>query len=200
MELYEALPDGKVDFGKATSAWPEYQAWNNMVYSTTSSKDERFELYRELGITVCERWQNPENFLKDMGRRPKGFVLGRIDCTKGFAPENCAWMTRSQNRTNLKVSNEKLERLKYDKEVELKKQEEAAKPPKVYVPDDLAHRYLGKLDYLLDLSVLYTEEEKSIKNKIVALDALICKVNELLKTQDKTLGDTSKMFDFLQNV
>ncbi len=200
MELFDKLPDGKVDFGKITSSWPEYQAWNNMVNSTTCDKDSRYEIYKDHGITVCERWKNAENFLKDMGRRPKGFVLGRFDGTKGFSPENCAWMTRSQNIINLKIATEKFERIKYDKEVERKNQERTVKPAKVYVPDDLAHRYLGKLDYLLDLSVLYTEEEKSIKQKIVALDALISKVNELLKTQDRALGDSSKMFDFLQNI
>ncbi len=200
MELFKKLPDGKVAAGKITSSWPEYQAWNNMVYSTTCAKDERFALYKEQGITVCEHWNNPENFLMDMGRRPKGLVLGRFDASLGFSPKNCAWMTRSQNMANLKIAKDKFERIKYDKEVERKKQEELVKPAKIYVPDDLAHRYLGKLDYLLDLSALYAEEEKSTKQKIVALDALICKVNELRKTQDKELSDTGTMFDFLQNV
>jgi hypothetical protein len=46
------------------------------------------------GIAVCKRWQLFENFLADMGERPKSLVLSRIDKQQGFSPRNCEWATR----------------------------------------------------------------------------------------------------------
>ena len=48
--------------------------------------------YRNNDKAVCERWKNYNNFLKDMGPRPKGLVLGRIDEEVPFCVINCAWV------------------------------------------------------------------------------------------------------------
>lgn len=55
-----------------------------------------YEDYGGAGIRVCERWYTFANFLADMGERPKGCTLGRIDHTKDYSKDNCEWQTRKK--------------------------------------------------------------------------------------------------------
>jgi hypothetical protein len=57
-----------------------------------------FKNYGGRGITVTQHWHTFENFLADMGMRPNGCTLERIDNQKGYYKENCLWATyRAQN-------------------------------------------------------------------------------------------------------
>lgn len=53
-------------------------------------------------IEVCERWKSYQNFLADMGEKPKDGILDRIDPFKGYSPKNCRWVDRSLSERNKK--------------------------------------------------------------------------------------------------
>ena len=88
----------------------EYSSWNNMMTRCRNKKHIAYKYYGGSGIEVCERWTGKDgfiNFLEDMGERPEGYTLDRIDPTKGYSPDNCRWTdktTQSYNRRPTKHS------------------------------------------------------------------------------------------------
>jgi hypothetical protein len=68
-----------------------------------------YKYYGARGITICDRWAKFENFIADMGVRPTGLTIDRIDVNAGYSPENCRWVSKaeqSQNRRKLKLVNQ----------------------------------------------------------------------------------------------
>lgn len=56
-------------------------------------------------ITICEAWDDPVQFVKDMGERPtENHQLDRIDNTKGYSPENCRWVDKTSQMQNTRIA------------------------------------------------------------------------------------------------
>jgi hypothetical protein len=105
---------GHARVGKAS---PEYKSWAAMMARVSATKGRRWIDYAARGITACERWSVFENFLADMGPRPHGRSLDRIDNDGNYEPTNCRWATASEQVRNRRPS----ERVKRERE-ELEKQ------------------------------------------------------------------------------
>src|SRR4051812_7666791 len=79
----------------------EYQTWLDMKSRCYNPACRTFKYYGARGIEVCERWRDSyTTFLADMGRRPPGLSLDRIDNDGHYEPSNCRWATRSEQRRN----------------------------------------------------------------------------------------------------
>lgn len=70
------------------------------MYRCYNPKHEAYERYAGRGIAVCERWRDFRNFRVDMGVRPKGLTLERVDNDKGYEPGNCEWRTPKEQANN----------------------------------------------------------------------------------------------------
>lgn len=78
-----------------------YQTWSTMKQRCTNINHAKYYLYGARGIRVCDSWIHSfEQFLKDMGDRPKGFTLNRIDNNGDYCPENCEWQSYSIQNSN----------------------------------------------------------------------------------------------------
>lgn len=73
---------------------------HNMMNRCYNSQSSRFSSYGARGIKVCERWHKFENFLEDMGHRPEGLSLDRVDVNGDYSKENCKWATRAAQANN----------------------------------------------------------------------------------------------------
>lgn len=87
--------------GENRKSITEYTTWCGMKGRCNNPNHTSYKNYGAKGIKVCERWNQYENFLKDMGRKPgPEYTLDRIDGTKGYSKDNCRWETRSTQNSN----------------------------------------------------------------------------------------------------
>lgn len=92
--------------GNATSAkfggkTPEYNTWISMVNRCHNPNASGYYKYGGRGITVCDRWRwDVQAFIDDVGKRPPGTSIDRIDNSSGYEPGNVRWATPSQQALN----------------------------------------------------------------------------------------------------
>lgn len=91
--------------GQAARSGPSssYNSWRGMVERCTNPNHVSFSRYGGRGIEVCERWRTFANFAADMGPRPDGCSIDRINPDGNYEPTNCRWATALVQRHNRSV-------------------------------------------------------------------------------------------------
>ena len=96
-EEHSTYKHGHNERGKRSST---YNAWINMRRRCQDTSNPRYRDYGGRGITVDSNWASFTAFLEDMGEKPEGLTLERIDNNKGYCKDNCRWTTYKENNNN----------------------------------------------------------------------------------------------------
>lgn len=118
----------RVEFGKSKathghtrngSLSPTYGSHRSMLERCENPTNKNYHLYGSRGIKVYEQWHVFENFLADMGKRPEGKTIDRIDTNGNYEPGNCKWSTdgeQARNKRNSQMKKLTPENIVYIKE------------------------------------------------------------------------------------
>ncbi len=82
------------------SGTPTYRTWADMKRRCLSNKSTHFKHYGGRGIKVCDKWLEFKGFYEDMGDRPEGCSLDRIDVNGHYELSNCRWSTWVEQQQN----------------------------------------------------------------------------------------------------
>ena len=81
-----------------------YRSWHKIKQRCLNKKNNRYSSYGGRGIGICEKWLNFEGFYEDMGDRPMGTSIERVDNNIGYFKDNCKWANGSIQSANRRRS------------------------------------------------------------------------------------------------
>ena len=82
------------------SNYSTWRSWMSMLWRIDDPTCSSYPRYGGRGITVCDRWRTFDAFLADMGPRPDGTTLDRVDNDGNYEPGNCRWATKAEQEAN----------------------------------------------------------------------------------------------------
>lgn len=82
----------------------EFRIWKGMRARCSNPRHNDFKLYGGRGISVCDRWSDFAAFVEDMGPRPAGLSIDRINVNGNYEPGNCRWATAKEQANNKRNS------------------------------------------------------------------------------------------------
>lgn len=94
--------ESRLKHGQAgrTSRSLVYDVWNQMIQRCENKKHKWYKYYGGRGISVCARWHKFKNFIDDMGPRPDGYSIERVDNNGNYKPSNCVWIPVNEQQKN----------------------------------------------------------------------------------------------------
>lgn len=81
---------------------PTYKSWQALKDRCNRKRAVNYGRYGEKGVTYDYSWESFDKFFEDMGERPEGKTLDRIDSSKGYSKDNCRWATPKEQQSNRK--------------------------------------------------------------------------------------------------
>src|SRR5215471_1571468 len=154
----------------------EYRSWSQMKTRCRNPNNPSYKSYGEKGITFCERWMWFENFFADMGERPHGTSLDRIDPYGNYEPDNCRWATQQEQLNNQRYPRE---RYKPRSDIGKKRAPYKSRETKSHQPSCLPREFsknpkkqrLDRRLYKYKVVDLRTPREKSKPLRVLSLGA-----------------------------